>query len=66
MGKDFNSKQILNQKDRLVYWNAKNLFRVGYIKYKAQSPIVQYNHQYQTEKNIAVAVIKGAKKYGNE
>ena len=47
----------------IVYWNAKKFLEWLY-KYKANQN-VQYNHQ-QTEKNIAVAVIKGAKKYGNE
>ena len=57
---------ILNNpksKRPIVYWNAKKFLEWLY-KYKANQN-VQYNHQ-QTEKNIAVAVIKGAKKYGNE
>ena len=55
----------LNSKSKrpIVYWNAKKFLEWLY-KYKANQN-VQYNHQ-QTEKNIAVAVIKGAKKYGNE
>ncbi len=57
---------ILNNpksKRPIVYWNAKKFLEWLY-KYKANQN-VQYNHQ-QTEKNIALAVIKGAKKYGNE
>ena len=57
---------ILNNpksKRPIVYWNAK-IFLEWLFKYKANQD-VQYNHQ-QTEKNIALAVIKGAKKYGNE
>ena len=57
---------ILNNpksKRPIVYWNSKKFLEWLY-KYKANQN-VQYNHQ-QTEKNIALAVIKGAKKYGNE